>query len=63
MRKQKTDLELLGGKLRLPIHISYISKYILKKTVEETEKVLQEGIEMGLIEESHKGYFQLKKQQ
>ncbi len=62
MRKQKTDFELLEGKLRLPIHISYISKYILNKPEWETKEILNQAIEEGIIEEvKHKGYYQLKK--
>ena len=44
MRKQKTDFELLEGKLRLPIHISYISKYILEKPEWETKEVLNQSV-------------------
>ena len=45
MKKQKTEFELLEGKLRLQIHISYIAKYILKKSEEETKEVLNRGID------------------
>ena len=44
--------KLLNSKLRQPIHISYISKYILKMTEKETKKILDEMIVEGLIEES-----------
>ena len=44
--------KLLNSKLRQPIHISYISKYILKMTEKETKKILDEMISDGLIEES-----------
>ena len=47
--KQINDLI---GKLRQPIHISYISKYILKKNIEETKKELNFLIESGIIVES-----------
>jgi hypothetical protein len=47
--KQINDLI---GKLRQPIHISYISKYILKKNIEETKKELDFLIESGIIVES-----------
>jgi hypothetical protein len=36
--------KLLNSKLRQPIHISYISKYILKMTDKETKKILDEMI-------------------
>ena len=44
--------KLLNSKLRQPIHISYISKYILKMTEKETKKILDEMVTDGLIEES-----------
>lgn len=44
--------KLLNSKLRQPVHISYISKYILKKTEEETKEILTQMIEENLIEES-----------
>ena len=44
--------KLLNTKLRQPIHISYISKYILKKTEKETKEILDTLIEEGVIEES-----------
>ena len=61
MRKQKTDYELLSPKMRQPIHITYLAKYILKKTIEETKEVLDRGVEEGLFEEvKSNGYYQLK---
>lgn len=50
------------NKLRQPIHISYISKYILKKDIEETKEVLQKYIDEGIIEESSmaKEYYGVK---
>ena len=44
--------KLLNSKLRQPVHISYISKYILKMTEKETKKILDEMVEEGLIYES-----------
>jgi len=44
--------KLLNTKLRQPVHISYISKYILKMTEKETKKILDKLIEEGVIEES-----------
>ena len=46
------DKKLLNSKLRQPVHISYISKYILKMTEKETKKILDEMIDEDLIEES-----------
>ena len=44
--------KLLNSKLRQPVHISYISKYILKKTEKETRQILEGMVEEGLVEES-----------
>ena len=61
MKKERTDFEKLQGKLRLPIHISYIAKYILCKTEEQTKEVLKKGVEEGILEESKQnGYYGLK---
>ena len=40
------------NKLRQPIHIDYISKYILKVDMDETKEILQKYIDEGIIEES-----------
>ncbi len=47
-KQEKTFL----SKLRQPIHISYISKYILKTDTDETKQILQKYIDEGIIEES-----------
>ena len=44
--------KLLNSKLRQPVHISYISKYILKLTEKETKEILNKLIKEGVIEES-----------
>ena len=63
MRINKTDLQLLEGKLRQPIHISYLAKYVLKKSIKETQEVIDRGVEMGLFELSKfDGYYKLKSQ-
>jgi len=51
--------KLLNTKLRQPVHISYISKYILKMTEKETKKILDKLIDEGVIEESSlsSGYY------
>ena len=53
--------ELLFAKLRQPVHISYIAKYILKESETKTKEILDKYIEDGSIKESplSKGYFQL----
>ncbi len=50
------------SKLRKPIHISYISKYIVKKDIQETKEILQKYIDEGIIEESQmaKEYYVVK---
>jgi hypothetical protein len=57
--------KLLMSKLRQPVHISYISKYILKETEEVTQKILNELINENQIEESplSKGYYVVKVQE
>ena len=50
------------NKLRQPIHIDYISKYILKVDMDETKEILQKYIDEGIIEESKisDGYYGVK---
>lgn len=56
------QFKLLSSKLRQPVHITYISKYILKLSEEETKKILDKLIENDQIEESEisKGYYVIK---
>jgi hypothetical protein len=54
----------LFSKLRTPIHIGYISNYILKRPLEETKLIINNYINQGLIEESshvNEYYYGLKK--
>lgn len=64
MSPSKEQLRLLHGKLRLPVHINYIAKYILKVPLNETKEILYDLIEDGIIEESRhaKEYYVLKSQ-
>lgn len=57
----KQEKEFLN-KLQRPIHISYISKYLLKLDINETKEVLQKYIDEGIIEESKlaKEYYGVK---
>jgi hypothetical protein len=52
----------LLGKLRQPIHIEYISNYIVKKSMEETMNIINKLIEDGVIVESKyaKNYYVVK---
>ena len=47
--------QTLISKLRRPVHITYISQYLTKTTVEQTRIYLNELIEQGLVEESKYG--------
>lgn len=42
----------LLAKLRQPIHIDYISSYILRESKENTLKIINGLIEQGVVEES-----------
>jgi hypothetical protein len=55
----KKQIKSLMDKLRQPIHISYISKYILKRSDEETKEQLDILISEGHIKESNlaEGYY------
>jgi hypothetical protein len=55
----KRQIKALMDKLRQPIHITYISKYILKKDIDETKQQLDILISEGLIKESNlaDGYY------
>lgn len=55
----KRQIKSLMDKLRQPIHISYISKYILKRSDEETKEQLDILISEGYIKESNlaDGYY------
>jgi hypothetical protein len=55
----KRQIKSLIDKLRQPIHISYISKYILKKNMDETKQQLDILISEGYIKESKlsQGYY------
>ncbi len=49
----KRQIKSLMDKLRQPIHINYISKYILKKDIDETKQQLDILISEGYIKESN----------
>jgi hypothetical protein len=52
--ENKVIKELLS-KLQRPIHISFISQYIIKKSEDETREILNELINQGIIVESKFG--------
>ena len=45
-------IKLLTGKLRQPIHIDYISRYIIQKPIEETIDIINQLVTQEIIEES-----------
>ena len=45
-------VKMLSGKLRQPIHIDYISRYIIQKPIEETIYIINRLVIQGIIEES-----------
>jgi hypothetical protein len=55
----KRQLKSLMDKLRQPIHITYISKYILRLNQDDTKKQLDILISEGHIKESNlaEGYY------
>jgi hypothetical protein len=55
----KRQIKSLMDKLRQPIHINYISRYILKKDMDETKQQLDMLISEGYIKESKlsQGYY------
>jgi len=57
------DIKLLQ-KLRQPVHVTYISQYIIKKDLTETKKIIEKLINENVIEESEysKDYYVLKNQ-
>lgn len=59
MRKNTTQTESILSKLERPIHISYISEYILKLPMDMTQTKINDLVEKGFLEESQygKGYY------
>jgi hypothetical protein len=51
--------QTLLAKLRRPVHVSFISKHLVKLPINETMLILNELIDEDLIEESKygKGYY------
>ena len=63
MRKNTTPTESLLAKLERPIHISYISEYLLKLPIDVCQTKINELIKSDFLEESQygKGYYVRKK--
>lgn len=64
MTVTKETMKLIEGKLRRPVHLSYISRYILKVDENEARKIMNKLIESDIIEESKyaSDYYVLKNQ-
>ena len=58
----KEIMKKIEGKLRRPVHINYIARYIIKLDVDETREILKKLIYMNIIEESGyaRDYYVLK---
>jgi hypothetical protein len=46
------ELKLLQSKLRRPVHISFISEYILEKDMDTTRKIIDQLKVLGYVIES-----------
>jgi len=57
--KKNDEIQKMILKLRIPIHISYISEHILKKDILETKEIIDELVyDEVIIESSYgKGYY------
>lgn len=55
MRHKQDPYEVLLRKLERPVHINYISDYILRVGIDETRKRIEKLLTEGLIEESKYG--------
>jgi len=64
MTVTKEIMKKIEGKLRRPVHINYIARYIVKLDVDETREILKKLIYMNIIEESGyaRDYYVLKSQ-
>jgi hypothetical protein len=60
----KNQKKLLISKLRQPVHINYISEYIIKEDINKTKEILKILTDNGEIEESKyaKEYYVLSKE-
>jgi hypothetical protein len=69
LKNQKTvkekDLKKLLNKLRRPVYIGYIGKYILNTDIQETKVIVDQLVKEGYIEEdpTFSGYYVVKNKQ
>lgn len=63
MKKDIQTNNSILQKLRQPVHISYIAEQIVNKSIFETQEIINDFVEEGLVVESEygKGYYMLKK--
>ena len=63
MKKNTPTNNFILQKLRQPVHISYIAEQIVNKSIFETQEIINNFVEEGLVVESEygKGYYMLKK--
>jgi len=64
MEISKEIMKNIEGRLRRPVHIDYITNYIVKLPIEKTRELLNQLVSVGIIEESGyaKDYYVLKNQ-
>ena len=55
MRNNVDPYEVLLRKLEIPVHINYISDYILRVGIDETRKRIEQLVSEGILEESQYG--------
>ena len=55
MRNNVDPYEVLLRKLEIPVHINYISDYILRVGIDETRKRIEKLVSEGVLEESQYG--------
>ena len=60
----KTVKEQLLAKMRQPVHISYLAKYVANDSLYNTQEIIFELMSEGLVEESEyaKKYYVVKNQ-
>lgn len=63
MKKDIQTNNSILQKLRQPVHINYIAEQIVNKSIFETQEIINDFVEEGLVVESEygKGYYMLKK--
>lgn len=55
MRNNVDPNQVLLRKLEIPVHINYISDYILRVGIDETRRRIEKLVSEGILEESQYG--------